>query len=272
LLRFDVAGWDGCRYRLCGGAHREGVTSESAPHFFTARYVAQAMPTMRLSSRSFAKPIGLTLLGSVIIAPALRADAQYYYQPPPSYYQNDTATGAVVGGGVGAITGAAVAGRKDRGPGALIGAGVGALAGGLLGKSADNADARQAAAGSAAVAQANAQAQALAVTNYDLVEMTRAGCSEDLIISTIRTRGSRCDLSPAGLIALKQQGVSDRVVIAAQSSPGGYGGYAPPAPVVAAPVVAAPVYYEYYRPAPVWHFDIGFGGGHHHRHHHGHCW
>ena len=225
----------------------------------------------------FAKLIGLTLAISASVAAVRPADAQYYYQPPPSYYQNDTATGAVVGGGVGAITGAAVAGRKDRGPGALIGAGVGALAGGILGKSADNADARQAAAGSAAVAQANAQAAALAVSNYDLVEMTRAGCSEDLIISTIRSRGGRFDLSPAGLISLKQQGVSDRVVIAAQSSSvggyGAYGGYAAPAPVMVAPVVVGPppVYYHYYRPAPVWQFDIGFGGGHHH-HHHDHCW
>jgi hypothetical protein len=201
---------------------------------------------------------------------------QYYYQPPPSYYQNDTATGAVAGGGIGAVTGALIGGKKNGEGGALIGLGVGALTGGLIGKSVDNADQRQAVAGSAAVANANAQAAAAAVTNFDLVEMTRAGCSEDLIISTIRSRGGRLDLSPSGLIALKQQGVSDRVVIAAQSISGA-GGYSAPAPAVAPVVVAPgpPVYYVrpapayYYRPAPVLHFDFGYGGGHHH-HHHGH--
>lgn len=67
------------------------------------------------------------------------------------------------------------------------------------------------------------QVAAMAVTNFDLVEMTRAGVGEDVIISTIRSRGGRFDLSPNGLIALKQSGVSDRVVMAAQSSsPGAF--------------------------------------------------
>jgi hypothetical protein len=227
---------------------------------------------MKFNRRRLSLVLSACLTTCVLSGVVAPANAQYYYSPPPSYYQNDTAAGAVVGGGLGAITGAVVAGRKDRGPGALIGAGVGAVAGGLLGKSQDNADARVAAAGSANVAQANAQAAAMAVTNYDLVEMTRAGCSEDLIISTIRSRGSRCDLSPNGLISLKQQGVSDRVVIAAQSTSSvGYSGYAPQAPVMAAPVIVRPAPVYYYQPAPVWHFDIGYGGGHHH-HHHGHCW
>lgn len=213
---------------------------------------------------------------ATLAALAAPAGAQYYYSPPPSYYQNDTATGAVAGGGIGAVTGALIGGKKNGEGGALIGLGVGALTGGLIGKSVDNADQRQVAAGTAVVANANAQAAALAVTNYDLVEMTRAGCSEDLIISTIRSRGVRLDLSPSGLIALKQQGVSDRVVIAAQSM-GGAGGYAAPAPAVAPVVVAPgpPVYYV--RPAPAvrvyygpsWGPSWGPGWRPYH-HHHGH--
>ena len=85
--------------------------------------------------------------------------------------------------------------------------------------------------GIAATNQANAQVAAAAVTNFDLVQMTRAGVSEDLIISTLRSRGGRLDLSPHGLISLKQQGVSDRVVMEAQMLTRG-GGYASPAPVV----------------------------------------
>jgi hypothetical protein len=230
---------------------------------------------MNLFGRRSAHALGLTFKTAALVALASPVDAQYYYQPPPSYYQNDTATGAIAGGGLGAITGAIIGGRKDRGPGALIGAGVGAVAGGLVGKSQDNADARQAAAGGAVVAQANAQAAAQAVSNYDLVEMTRAGCSEELIISTVRSRGSRCDLSPSGLISLRQQGVSDRVVIAAQSmSTGGYAAPAPVpaiAPVYAAPVVVAPAPVYYVPPRPSVSFYFGHGPGWRH-HHHGHCW
>jgi hypothetical protein len=204
----------------------------------------RAQLAMMLAARQTKTHRSFLLVALALAALGKPASAQYYYSPSPGYYQNDTAAGAVVGGGLGAITGAAVAGRKDRGPGALIGAGVGVVAGGLLGNAADRADERQAAAGMAYTAQANAQVAAQAVTSFDVVEMTRAGCSEDLIISTIRSRGSRLDLSPNGLIALKQQGVSDRVVMAAQSM--GNAGY--PAPVAAPVVVGPPVYYM--RPAP----------------------
>jgi hypothetical protein len=51
--------------------------------------------------------------------------------------------------------------------------------------------------------------------------------SEDVIISTMRSRGARIDLSPQSLIALKQQGVSDRVVMAAQDMSGGRGYHHP---------------------------------------------
>lgn len=192
------------------------------------------------------------------------AAQQYYYQPPPSYYRNDTVGGAVVGGGLGAVTGALIGGRKQRGEGALIGAGVGALAGGLVGNATDRADQRQVATGVAVASQANAQVAAQAVTNYDLVEMTRAGVSDDLIISTARTRGGRLDLSPSGLISLKQNGVSDRVVMAVQSSSG--------APVYpqAAPVVIGPPPVMYVAPAPVVRIYSGPGWGYHHHHYHGH--
>ena len=220
------------------------------------------------------------LAASLLAALSLAAPAaaqQYYYQPPPSYYHNDTAEGVIAGGGLGAITGAIVGGRKQRGEGALIGAGVGALAGGLIGKATDTADQRQTATGVAVASQANAQAAALAVTNFDLVDMTRAGCSEELIISTIQSRGGRFDLSPAGLISLKQNGVSDRVVMSAQNiTAGGYGGYGPPVRVAAAPIAAEPVYIAppvyYVRPEPS--IRVYYGGGwgppryHHGYHHH----
>jgi len=194
----------------------------------------------------------LALLAAAVLAPAdaVLAQQPYYYQPAPDYYRNDTAEGTVTGGALGAITGAIVGGRKNRGEGALIGAGVGAITGNLLGRSKDRVDAQQAAAGATYVAQANQQAVAQAVTNYDLVTMTRAGVGDDLIISTMQSRGARLTLSPQELISLKQQGVSDRVLLAAQNVTGG-SGYSPgPLPVTTVPapptVIVTPARYPYY--------------------------
>lgn len=48
--------------------------------------------------------------------------------------------------------------------------------------------------------------------NYDIVQMTQGGVSDEVIIGSIRSRGGNFDLSPEGIIALKQQRVSDKVV------------------------------------------------------------
>jgi Glycine zipper len=157
----------------------------------------------------------------------------YYYQPAPDYYHNDTASGTVMGGAFGAVTGAIIGGKKDRGEGALIGAGVGALTGNLLGRAKDRTDEHRAAVGGAVAAHANQQAAAMAITNYDVISMTRAGVSDDVIISTMRSRGARLDLSPQALISLKQSGVNDRVLLAAQDMNNGPAYvYGPPPPVV----------------------------------------
>lgn len=225
--------------------------------------------------------LGMLTLGA-LASSLTTANAQYYYQPSPSYYRNDTLTGGLIGAGGGALVGSAFGGKSggNRGENALIGAGVGLLGGALIGKSIDNADQRQVAAGNAVAFQANqqvaaqnAQLAAQAVTNQDLVEMTRAGLSEEVIINTIRSRGSRIDTSPTSLVFMKQSGVSDRVVMAAQSA-------GPPAPVMstaaypaaipinpAPPVIVAPAP-VYYAPPPV----IRVYGGYPHHHHHYHGW
>jgi hypothetical protein len=215
--------------------------------------------------------VAILLAGTIVLAGQDGARGQYIYQPPPSYYQNDQATGTVAGGAFGAVTGAILGGRKDRGEGALIGAGVGAITGNLLGRAKDNADERRVAAGTAAVGQLNAQAAAQAVTNYDLLQMTRAGLSEDVIISTMRSRGARLDLSPQALIALKQSGVGDRVVLAAQEMNAGvpYAAGAPPVAVVrevpATRVIVAPRPYYYHH----WD-DCHWDHWHHHHRPHSH--
>jgi hypothetical protein len=206
----------------------------------------------------------IVVVGTIAVAAQIDcAHGQpYYYQPAPDYYHNDTATGTVAGGALGAVSGAIIGGKKNRGEGALIGAGIGAITGNLMGRSKDRADEQRAAVGATAVGRMNQQAAATAVTNYDLLEMTRAGVSEDVIISTMRSRGVQIDLSPQTMISLKQSGVSDRVVMAAQEM-GRSGPYVSgPVPVVeAAPtrVIVTERYPYYYGPR--YHY------WHHHHHH-----
>ncbi|MEM8864718.1 MAG: glycine zipper domain-containing protein [Planctomycetota bacterium] len=204
----------------------------------------------------FARPL-LAMLALASTAATLLAQP-YHYQPAPEYYRNNTAEGTVTGGAFGAITGALIGGRGNRGEGALIGAGVGALAGRMLGKQQDNIDQQQAAVGRAVTAQANAQAAQLAVTNFDLIEMSRAGLSDEVIIGAMQNRGGRFDLSPQALIMLKQNGVSDRVVASAQSLTTSQG--VPPTQIIsdAPPTVIV-------RPAPRVHYSIGVGP-HYRRH------
>src|SRR5437868_3613591 len=108
---------------------------------------------MRLLPRSKSRRFAGTILMLGAGLAALRvdnADAQpYAYEPAPDYYHNDTASGTILGGAMGAITGAIVGGRKHAGQDALIGAGVGAITGNLLGREKDKQDERRAAAGRA---------------------------------------------------------------------------------------------------------------------------
>ena len=229
-----------------------------------------------MPSASMFTKTSLVLVAAAVLATSLSpAMAQsstpnYYYQAPNSYYHNDTREGTITGAGLGAIAGALIGGKKNREGGALIGAGLGALTGHTIGSARDAEDARNVAVGNAMAAQANAQAAATAVTNYDLAQMAQAGVGDDLIISTINSRGGRFDLSPNGLIALKQAGVSDRVLIAAQQ--------ATSAPVVApinpSPTVVrvAPAPTVYVRPAPVVRVYTVPGPSYHGPYHHPHHW
>lgn len=54
----------------------------------------------------------------------------------------------------------------------------------------------------------------------DVIEMSKAGLSESLIITTLRKEGQAFDLKPADMVRLKQSGVSD-AVIQAMIDPGG---------------------------------------------------
>lgn len=159
-----------------------------------------------------------------------------------SPYRSDR--GALVGGlagaGLGAIVGNAVG---NPGAGAAIGAGVGALSGAAVGGSLDEIEARNRAEIEARLGRPVA---AGAVSNDDVIAMTRGGVAEELIINHVRAHGMVAPLSAGDLIVLQQQGVSTRVIQAMQQPAA-----APPVMVSGPPpvMVAGPPPY-YYGPPP----------------------
>lgn len=157
---------------------------------------------------------------------------------------NHTQQGAMVGGGLGALTGAVIGDATGHGPGgALIGAAVGALAGGAIGNSEDNRQEHEAAIMQAAYVQQQKQA----LTNFDLIRMAQSGLGDDVMIASIQTRGGRFDLGTEALITLKANSVSERVIVAMQQAVQGVN----PAPVVAPPAVVVPGPPVFVQPAPV---------------------
>ncbi|HRH46360.1 MAG TPA: S1C family serine protease [Pyrinomonadaceae bacterium] len=52
------------------------------------------------------------------------------------------------------------------------------------------------------------------LTNKDLIEMTKSGLPETIILAKMKTSGVNFDTSPAALLELKKEGVSDAVILA----------------------------------------------------------
>lgn len=143
--------------------------------------------------------------------------------------QSRTQNGATVGGVTGAVIGGIIGHQNDEVPeGALIGGAVGAIAGGLLGRAQENDLARQRYYQQQAYRQQQQQqhvyAQQQAVVNSgismtDVINMSRSGVSESLILSQMQSRGVQRRLEVNEIIALHQQGVSDTVIGAMQAAP-----------------------------------------------------
>jgi outer membrane lipoprotein SlyB len=128
----------------------------------------------------------------------------------PDGTQNNTGTGALLGGAMGALTGAAIGGRNHGGQDALIGAAVGAVAGGLIGNSADREqEARLKAQAPQTYARVD-QGQPLSVA--DVKALAKAGISEDVICNQIGNSHTVFHLSAADIIDLRDAGVPDKVV------------------------------------------------------------
>jgi hypothetical protein len=175
-----------------------------------------------------------------------------------SHADRGAAIGGLGGAGLGALIGEASGHGAE---GALLGAAVGAVSGAVIGDQVDQDQARR-----------NAEIQARlgrqlsgAVAPNDVIQMTQAGLSEDLIATHIAANGVQQRLQAADLIALKNYGVSDRVINSMQTAP---------IPGAAQPVVAQPVYAQpvYAQPAPIiveqyYGPPVYYGPPHYHHHH-----
>ena len=128
----------------------------------------------------------------------------------PDGSPNNTGSGALIGGAMGALTGAAIGGRGHGGPDALIGAAAGALAGGLIGNSADQ---EQAARWKAQAPQTYIKVdQGQPTSIADVKALAKAGISDDVIINQIKNSRTVYHLIAADVIGLRDAGVSDKVL------------------------------------------------------------
>lgn len=123
---------------------------------------------------------------------------------------NNTGTGALMGGALGALTGAAIGGYRHGGQDALIGAAAGVVAGGLIGYSMDQ---EQQARLKAQAPQTYAHVdQGQPLTPADVKALVKAGITEDVIISQISNSHTVFHLSSADIIDLRDSGVPDKVI------------------------------------------------------------
>jgi len=180
-------------------------------------------------------------LALVVLAASLAAGCQ-----SPYYADRGALFGGLTGAGVGAVVGDATG---HPGAGAVIGSAVGAITGAAVGSGID-----------ADVARSKAEIEARlgrqmqgAVTPQDVIAMTQAGLSDDVIVTHIRANGMAQPLQVNDLIGLRNTGVRDGVINAMQQTPPRLAQVAPAVPAYSAyPAYPAPVmvYQPWYPPPP----------------------
>jgi len=190
----------------------------------------------------------------------------------PEGAPDNTGTGALMGGAVGAISGAAIGGPRNGGAGALIGAAAGVIAGGLIGHQMDQDQQAQLRAQAPQTYVRVEQRQPLGIA--DIKAMVRAGVADDVIISQIIGSHTVFHLSAADVIDLHNSGVSDRVVNYMINTPGTATAApppqttavvaqgAPPAPLAETMVVAPGPGYVWVGGEWVWNGGWVWVGGH----------
>lgn len=124
--------------------------------------------------------------------------------------------GAAIGGLLGAAAGGVIGNQSgSAGAGAGIGAAIGAIAGAAIGSQINKpGEGNQTAQGTQST-----QAQAAnpnQVSLQQIVELTKQGVHEDVIIDRIHITNSKYTLAPADIDYLKQNGVSQKVIATMQ--------------------------------------------------------
>jgi outer membrane lipoprotein SlyB len=128
----------------------------------------------------------------------------------PDGSPDNTGSGALLGGALGAITGAAIGGGRHGGQDALLGAAAGAIAGGLIGHSADQEQQARLRAQAPQTYVRVSQQQPL--TTADVKALVKAGIAEDVVINQIASTHTGFRLSSADIIDLRDAGVSDKII------------------------------------------------------------
>lgn len=144
-----------------------------------------------------------------------------------AFAQRRARDSATVGGVAGAIIGGIIGHQNDEVPeGALIGGAVGALAGGILGNAQEQELQRQRYYQQQAYYQQQQQyysqqqaAVRQGVSMADVVNMSRSGLSEHLIVNELQSKGIQQRPAVSDIIALHKQGVSENLITAMQQAP-----------------------------------------------------
>ena len=188
-----------------------------------------------------------------------------------NYTQRGLATGGLGGAGLGAMIGEIAADSPIAG--AAIGSTVGALTGATVGAGLDELSAEH-----RAQQAAYEQAVNSGVTLQEVVSMSSAGLSDEIISRHVSNEGFSGYLGADDLIALRQQGVSDRVIAELQTHANRPVRTAATETIVETPVIvqeryhAVPVYgphcppprawgpaFRVHRHRPGFHWGIAFG-------------
>ena len=182
---------------------------------------------------------------SALIASALYLAGMAAGCRSPYYADRGALFGGLTGAGVGAAIGDA---SGNAGAGAVIGSAIGAVTGAAVGEGIDSDLARSKA---EIEARMGRQMQG-AVTPQDVIAMTQAGLSDEVIATHIRANGVAQPLAVNDLIGLRNMGVRDSVINAMQQTPPRasqaattYPGYPP-----AREVIVQQVYPPWYPPPP----------------------
>lgn len=120
--------------------------------------------------------------------------------------QTNTQTGILAGGALGAGTGALI----DGGTGALVGGAIGVIGGALVGSALDAQEKETLQRQSPETVNRIENNQQLTID--DIIKMSKAGISDDSIISLIQKTGSRYRMTTRKIERLQKAGVSQKVI------------------------------------------------------------